>query len=39
MSEQKEHKKLIEKGKPDDVLPGFRNRHVGINVVTKEDVM
>lgn len=27
LSEQKEHKKLIEKGMPDDVLPGFKNRH------------
>ena len=29
LSEQKDHKKLIEKGKPDDILPGFKNRHVG----------
>ncbi|KAL5473155.1 hypothetical protein EMCRGX_G027603 [Ephydatia muelleri] len=27
LSEQKDHKKLIEKGKPDDILPGFKNRH------------
>lgn len=27
-SEMKEHKKLIEKGKPDDVPPGYRYRTV-----------
>ena len=28
LSEMKEHKKLIEKGRPDDVPPGFRFRTV-----------
>ena len=28
LSEMKEHKKLIEKGKPDDVAQGFRHRTV-----------
>ena len=29
LSEMKEHKRLIEKGRPDDVPPGFRFRTVG----------
>ena len=29
LSEQKEHKKLIEKGKPEDVPPGIKHRKVG----------
>ena len=35
LSEQKDHKKLIEKGKPDDILPGFKNRHVGSTLKPK----
>ena len=28
LSEEKDHKKVIEKGKPDDVPPGIKNRNV-----------
>lgn len=27
LSESKEHKRIIEKGKPDDVLPGYKYRN------------
>lgn len=40
LSEMKEHKKLIEKGKPDDVPAGFRFRTVSLhNYITNSKSM
>lgn len=32
LSEQKEHKKIIEKGKPDDVPAGVKHKHVSFSI-------